>query len=68
MDNQSRTLRQSAASSTVAAHLEQGGVQRRMNARRFTNDDVNEAVRRYRDGETLATVGIAFNVDAATEL
>jgi hypothetical protein len=38
-----------------------------MNARKFTNDDVDEAARRYRAGETLATAGIAFNVDAATE-
>ena len=51
---------------TVAAHLERRGVRRRMNARKFTNDDVNEAARRYRAGESLATVGTALNVDAAT--
>lgn len=37
-----------------------------MNARKFTNEDVDKAARRYRAGESLATVGIAFNVDAAT--
>ena len=51
---------------TVAAHLEQCGVPRRINARKFTNNDVDEAARRYRAGESLATVGNAFNVDAAT--
>ena len=51
---------------TVAAHLEQCGVPRRINARKFTNNDVDEAARRYRAGESLARVGNAFNVDAAT--
>ena len=51
---------------TVTAHLEQCGVTRRMNTRKFSNDDLDEASRRYRVGESLATVGIAFNVDAAT--
>ena len=37
-----------------------------MNNRQLINDDVNEAVGRYREGESLATVGIALNVDAAT--
>ena len=40
---------------TVAAHLEQCGVQRRINARKFTNDDVEEAARRYRARDSLAT-------------
>ena len=37
-----------------------------MNNRQLTNDDVNEAAGRYRARESLATVGIALNVDAAT--
>lgn len=44
----------------------QCGVQRRTNERKLTNEDVEEAVRRYGAGESLATVGIALNVDAAT--
>ena len=51
---------------TVAAHLEQRGVRRRVIQRKLTNEDVDEAARRYRAGESLATVGIALNVDAAT--
>lgn len=51
---------------TVTAHLEHCGVTRRMNTRKFSNDDLDEAARRNRVGESLATVGIAFNVDAAT--
>jgi DNA-binding transcriptional regulator LsrR (DeoR family) len=51
---------------TVAAHLERRGVQRRVNRRKMTDDDLREAARRYRAGDSLAKVASPFDVDAAT--
>src|SRR5437762_2729028 len=51
---------------TVAAHLAARGIERRVNGRKMTDDDVREAARRYRAGDSLAKVALAFNVDAAT--
>ena len=51
---------------TVAAHLEQRGVQRRVNRRKMTEDDIREAACRYLAGDSLATVGDALGVHAAT--
>ena len=51
---------------TVAAHLQEQGVERRANRRKMTDDDVGEAAGRYREGDSLAKVALAFNVDAAT--
>ena len=51
---------------TVAAHLQARGIERRINRRKMTDDDVEEAARRYRAGDSLATIASTFNVDAAT--
>jgi sulfur carrier protein ThiS len=51
---------------TVAAHLEARGVQRRVNRRKMTDDNLSEAARRYRAGDSLAKVASIFNIDAAT--
>jgi hypothetical protein len=51
---------------TIAAHLEQRGVQRRVNLRKMTEHDISDAARRYRAGDSLATVGKIHGVDAAT--
>jgi transposase-like protein len=40
--------------------------QRRVNRRKLTDDDVSEAAGRYGNGDSLAKVALAFNVDAAT--
>jgi hypothetical protein len=51
---------------TVAAHLEQRGVQRRVNVRKLRDADIGEASRRYRAGDSLATVGKAHGVHPTT--
>jgi DNA-binding transcriptional regulator LsrR (DeoR family) len=51
---------------SVAAHLAARDVERRVNRRKMTDDDVGDAARRYRAGDSLAEVASAFNVDAAT--
>ena len=51
---------------TVAVHLEQRGVKRRVNLRKMSQRDIREASRRYRAGDSLATVGRTRGVDAAT--
>jgi hypothetical protein len=50
----------------VAAHLEARDVERRVNRRKMTDDDVSEAAGRYGNGDSLAKVALVFNVDAAT--
>ena len=42
------------------------GVPRRVNKRKLGKTQVEEAARRYEAGESLATVGLALNADAAT--
>jgi lambda repressor-like predicted transcriptional regulator len=51
---------------TVAAHLEQRGIQRRLNLPKMSEQDISDASRRYRAGDSLATVGKTHGVDAAT--
>ena len=51
---------------TVAAKLEQLGIPRRQTQPKMTADDVVEASRRYQAGDSLNTLAIVFNVDAAT--
>jgi hypothetical protein len=51
---------------TVAAHLEQRGVQRRLNLPKMSEHAISDASRRYRAGNSLATVGKTHGVDAAT--
>jgi transposase-like protein len=51
---------------TVAARLDTRDVPRRVNRRKMSDDDVSDAVPRYRSGDSLATVALTFNVDAAT--
>ena len=51
---------------TVAAHLAIRDVPRRVNHRKMSAHDVSEATRHYRNGDSLATVALTFNVDAAT--
>ena len=51
---------------TVAAHLEAHGVQRRVNRRRMSENDVGAAARCHRGGDSLAKVALAFDVEAAT--
>src|SRR5207244_6784078 len=46
---------------TVAAHLEARGVPRRVNRCKMTDDDLNEAARRYNEGDSLAKVALAFD-------
>ena len=51
---------------TVAAHLQARGIQRRVNRRKMTDDDVSNAAGSYGAGDSLAKVALGFNVDAAT--
>ena len=51
---------------TVAAHLDSRGVERRVNRRKMSDDDVRRAALRYRDGNSLAAIALTLNVDAAT--
>jgi hypothetical protein len=51
---------------TVATHLEQRGVRRRLNLRKMSEGDIADAGRRYRAGDSLATVGRTHGVDPAT--
>ena len=51
---------------TVAAHLEQLGVPRRLNRRKMNAQDIIGASRRYEPGDSLATVAIADGVGPAT--
>jgi hypothetical protein len=39
---------------TIAANLEARGIQRRVNGRKMTDDDVGDAARRYRAGDSLS--------------
>lgn len=66
-----RSLRQLATElrihpRTVAAHLEQRGVLRRVNQRKMTAADVLAAGRRYDAGDSLAALAREFSVDAET--
>ena len=51
---------------TVAAHLEQRGAHRRVNRRKMSEDDIADASRRYRAGDSLAAIGKTLDVHAAT--
>jgi hypothetical protein len=51
---------------TVAAHLEQRGIQRRVNLRKMSEADISEASRRYRAGEAVATIGRSRGVHPTT--
>lgn len=51
---------------TVADHLERRGVARRVNRRKLGPAAIVTATDLYRSGESLATVGRALHVDAAT--
>jgi transposase len=51
---------------TVLAHLERRGVPRRRNTRKLTDDQVSEAARRYRQGDSLDTVAAHFGVSQRT--
>lgn len=51
---------------TVAAQLEARGVERRVNRRKMSDDDVSLAANRYQPGDSLATVALAFGLDAKT--
>lgn len=51
---------------TVAGHLEERGVARRVNLTKMSPADVRLAAIRYRAGKSLAAVGKALNVDAST--
>ena len=51
---------------TVAVHLEQLGVPRRVNRRKMNAHNIVDACARYEAGDALATVAAAYGVDAAT--
>ena len=51
---------------TVAVHLEQLGVPRRVNRRMMNAHEIADARGRYESGDSLATVAAAYGVDAAT--
>ncbi len=51
---------------TVAAHLEQRAVPRRVNRPKMTARDVLPARRSHEAGDSLATIAPAFSVDAQT--
>lgn len=51
---------------TVAAHLEQRGVKRRVNIRKLSDDDMRQAVRHYEAGDSLAIVAKMLGVNAET--
>lgn len=51
---------------TVAAHLDGRGVNRRSNHPKLDEKQVHEAARRCRSGDSLATIGMALEVDATT--
>lgn len=48
---------------TIAAHLQQLGIPRRVNQRKMIAEDVSGASRRYEEGASLATLAAVFNVD-----
>ena len=51
---------------TIAAHLDQRGVQRRVNRRKMCEADLADALHRYQDGNSLAVIGKTLDVHAAT--
>ena len=53
-------------SSTVIGHLQRQGVHVARNARRLTEPQVAKAVQLYAAGQSLATIGSTFGVDAGT--
>lgn len=51
---------------TVLAHLEHQGIDRRRYARRLTDTDIAHAARLYKDGRSLRLAAAPFDVDAET--
>lgn len=51
---------------TIAAHLEDRGIPRRVNHRKMTEGDVAQAASRYREGESFAETGAVMGLDPAT--
>jgi len=51
---------------TIAAHLEAKGTKRRVNRRKMSEAGVVIAAHRYRESDSLATIGSSLRVDAST--
>ena len=51
---------------TVMSHLDDRNAQRRQTVRKMTDEQVATAASRYREGHSLATVAVEFEVHART--
>lgn len=51
---------------TVLDHLKRRGIARRANIRKLTDEQVQQAARYYRAGNSLVTTGMHFGVDGTT--
>ena len=51
---------------TIATHLENRGIQRRVNRHKLSQEEIGDVIRRYQAGEMLASIARTFDVHAIT--